>query len=190
MPTKDQLVDALAEANAKIAELEAAPDDVPGDAAELVWNELHGWCWRTEEDGEWPCGQAVVMALDKAGVVGDGQTFTPETPLRTRVVAMAGDEPFKLAEAQAFTESGLSVDGWEELTEDEKLDAALHVLLRPVTTDDGAEPENAGDGAVAAELQRVTIERDDARHKLAQVTERLNAAIALHGKVDNLPPVV
>lgn len=79
----------------------------------------------------------------------DGQGSLPGMGVKERVGAMLDAGAWDEAEGVAFERSGLDVDAWEALGEDEKADAVLHVLLQPepvavrVRDEDGefAEPE-------------------------------------------------
>lgn len=213
MPTKDELTTENAELKARIAELEH--ETVVPEDAELVQSDLHGWCWRSEEEGEWPVSSAVSVALDKAGRVGnpalvdtagdlleegeayvyteEGLMLAPseegELTVRERVTAITTAEVFDAAVLVALEESGENVNSEDDLTEDELVDAVLHVLLRPVTTSDAEAGEDSDTVAMLrADLQRITIERDDARNALAGARRQLADAGSLHGRIDNLPP--
>ena len=82
----------------------------------------------------------------------EGQGGLPGLSVRERVGAMLDAGKWDEAEGVAFERSGLDVDAWEALTEDEKADAVLHVLVQPervavrVRDEDGefAEPEEGG----------------------------------------------
>ena len=61
----------------------------------------------------------------------EGQGGLPGLSVRERVGAMLDAGKWDEAEGVAFERSGLDVDAWEALTEDEKADAVLHVLVQP-----------------------------------------------------------
>lgn len=61
----------------------------------------------------------------------EGQGSLPGMGVKERVGAMLDDGAWDEAEGAAFERSGLDVDAWEALSDDEKADAVLHVLLQP-----------------------------------------------------------
>ena len=147
-----------------------------------------------------------------------GQGSLPGTGVKERVGAMLDAGKWDEAEAVAFERSGLDVDAWEALTEDEKADAVLHVLVQPekvavrVRDEDGefAEPEEGGayryDGSgdfvkvvggaderiemLTKDVTRLEIERNDARNEVVRLKQRIADAGSLHGRIDSLPGVV
>jgi len=148
----------------------------------------------------------------------EGQGSLPGLSVRERVGAMLDAGKWDEAEGVAFERSGLDVDAWEALTEDEKADAVLHVLVQAepvaarVRNEDGefAEPEEGGvyryDGSgdfvkvvggageqiemLVKDVTRLEIERNDARNEVVRLKQRIADAGALHGRIDSLPGVV
>lgn len=192
MPTKDELTNMLAVANERIAELEASADE-GGDLEEKV-AELEERLASSAEDtllnvteatiaivglDRW--NEAVAQAADEAGegVVADVLEMQGER----EVPGVEGAE----TQIEPYTYERAFLDGLEA---QEEYDAILHVLLRPVTTDDGQEGATQNTGRMAlleAEVRRLTVERDDARHKL---TLERHKGGAMHGTIDDLKPVV
>lgn len=147
-----------------------------------------------------------------------GQGSLPGLSVRERVGAMLDAGKWDEAEALAFERSGLDVDAWEALGEDEKADAVLHVLVQAepvavrVRNEDGefAEPEEGGvyryDGSgdfvkvvggaderiemLMKDVTRLEIERNDARNEVARLRGKIADMRSLHGRIDNLPGVV
>lgn len=172
MPTKDELTTENAELKARIAELEEGGGDGPAlvDTAGDLLEEGEAYVY-TEE--------GLMLVPSEEG----------ELTVRERVTAITTAEVFDAAVLVALEEAGENVNSEDDLTEDELVDAVLHVLLRPVTTSDAEEGVDSDTVAMMrADLQRVTIERDDARNALAGARRQLADAGSLHGRIDNLPP--
>ena len=148
-----------------------------------------------------------------------GQGSLPGMSVKERVGAMLDAGAWDEAEGVAFERSGLDVDAWEALTEDEKADAVLHVLVQPekvavrVRDEDGefAEPSEGvmyrydgsgdfvkttvGDANARVEMlmkdvARLEIERNYARNEVARLRGKIADMRSLHGRIDNLPGVV
>jgi hypothetical protein len=148
----------------------------------------------------------------------EGQGSLPGMGVKERVGAMRDAGAWGDAEGVAFERSGLDVDEWEALSDDEKADAVLHVLLQPepvavrVRDEDGefAEPEEGAayryDGSgdfvkvaggdaeriemLVKDVTRLEIERNDARNEVVRLKQRVADAGSLHGRIDSLPGVV
>lgn len=135
----------------------------------------------------------------------EGQGSLPGMGVKERVGAMLDDGAWDAAEGTAFERSGLDVDEWEALSDDEKADAVLHVLLQPepvavrVRGEDGefAEPEEGatyrydgsgdfvkqiGEGDAGANARIEMLTKDVTRLEIERNDAR-NEVIRLKGKL-------
>tara|TARA_R100001086_G_scaffold53549_1_gene23946 strand:- start:14 stop:442 length:429 start_codon:yes stop_codon:yes gene_type:complete len=119
----------------------------------------------------------------------EGQGSLPGLGVRERVVAMVGAQAWDAAVVNAVIESGLTGEAWEDdLSDDERADAVLHVLLRDTTTDDGTDSDRIE--MLVKDVTRLEIERNDARNEVVRLKQKIADAGSLHGRVDSLPGVV
>lgn len=172
MPTKDELTEQLSVAKARIADLEEAAES-GGETVTDVSGELleEGSTYVYTEEGF----EAVKVGLTDC----------------ERITAVAGVEVFEAAVLVVLEEAGDEIDSVDDLTDAEVADAVLHVLMRPGTTSDAEESEESNTVAMLrADLQRVTVQRDEARTQRDLVQQRLNDAGTLHGSIDSLPSQV
>lgn len=214
MPTKDELTEQLSVANVRIAELEEATEQLSvanARIAELEETTESGGETVTDTEGEIllegslyymsDAGLTSVPAYAAEGkavtLTEDGQYHDVELPDPDalsdcdRMKAAVGAEVFDAAVLVVLEEAGEGVNSADDLTDAEMADAVLHVLMRPGTTSDAEEGEESGTMAMLrADLQRVTIERDDARNQRDLAQKRLNDAGTLHGSIDSLPSQV
>ena len=172
MPTKDELTEQLSVANARIAELEEAAE-TGGETVTDVAGEL------LEEGSAYVYTEAG-FAVAEAGL---SDCY--------RMKAVVGAEVFDAAVLVVLEEAGEDVNSADDLTDAEMADAVLHVLMRPGTTSDAEENEESDTVAMLrADLQRVTVQRDEARNQRDLAQKRLNDTGTLHGSIDSLPSQV
>lgn len=170
MPTKDELTEQLSAMKARVAELEGAE------------TALTDWADEPLEEGK-------TYLMGEEGLVAQEEGVS----VRDRVVAVVGNDALQDAFDKAFEETGGNKTAWDELSEDEQIDLAMHVLMRPPATNDGDVEAAGGSDEVVmlrSDLQAVKIERDDARSQLQLARDRLRDAGTMHGSIDSLPPVV
>lgn len=128
--------------------------------------------------------------------LGDLRGFKGEIPLADRLAAIVGIEKVAAAADQADDEASSREGGVDfySLTQTERDDLVLHVLLAPERETSASVTEAMGDtekGQMLAKLSRLEIERNDARHKgqlIANELAQVRAANAgtMHGSIDTL----